>query len=288
MPFENPYALGDGAWIRGNLHAHSTESDGEQAPQAVVNGYAARGYGFLMLSDHDKLTDPGALDACGMTLLPGNEISAQGPHLLHVGAHMRIEPDSDRQKVLDAIAEDGGFAVFNHPNWREDFNHCPQEILETHRPYLGIEIYNGVIRRLAGAPLATDRWDRLLGNGHRVWGFANDDSHRADDVALAWNVVRSKDTSAASILDAFRNGSFYASTGVEIERIAVTGDTIEVVAPGASRVLAVADFGKRVGEADGATIRFERPADDSLSYVRIECHGAGEAQAWTQPFFVMR
>ena len=40
-------------WLKGNLHAHTTESDGSRPPQEVVDDYAARGYDFLMISDHD-------------------------------------------------------------------------------------------------------------------------------------------------------------------------------------------------------------------------------------------
>ena len=69
---ESPYDNNSKLWLKGNLHAHTTESDGKRSPQAVVNDYAARGYDFLMISDHDKLTDPAKLDARGMTLIPGN------------------------------------------------------------------------------------------------------------------------------------------------------------------------------------------------------------------------
>ena len=53
----------------------------------------------------------------------------------------------------------------------------------------GIEIYNGVIGRLNGSPDALRKWETPLTEGRRVWGYANDDSHAAGDVALGWNVV---------------------------------------------------------------------------------------------------
>jgi len=290
MQIESPYRSEPSQWLRGQLHSHSTESDGTRAPQEVVSDYASRGYDFLMLSDHDRLTPTEGLDAQGMVLIPGNEISARGPHLLHVNAEGTVPPNEDRQKVLDDIRGDGhGFAVMNHPNWLEHFNHCPQELLEAWQGYAGIEIYNGVIRRLPGSPLATDRWDRLLGSGRRVWGFANDDSHADIDVELAWNMVQypvHETPTVDGIVVALRTGRFYASTGVVIRSITVDGPAITVQTENAQHILAVVDFGRIIAEADGPILHYRVPSSPNCRYVRIECYGAGEAMAWTQPFFI--
>ena len=53
-PYEN---LKDGRWLMGNLHTHTTASDGQREHQAVIDDYVGRGYGFLMISDHDILTN---------------------------------------------------------------------------------------------------------------------------------------------------------------------------------------------------------------------------------------
>src|SRR5262245_62368109 len=38
--------------LRGNLHAHTTLSDGVRAPQALIDEYEALGYDFLAITDH--------------------------------------------------------------------------------------------------------------------------------------------------------------------------------------------------------------------------------------------
>lgn len=284
------YLKGESRWLRGQLHTHSTGSDGTRPPEVLFDDYSARGYDFVMVSDHDRLTLTDQYRNSGIVLIPGNEISANGPHVLHVNAGKVIAPEADRQSVLDAVGEDvGSFAIMAHPNWLSDFNHCPQERLEALHGYAGIEIYNGVIRRLPGSPNATDRWDRLLGAGRRVWGFANDDSHKEFDVELAWNMVQlpaGTETSVDSVVAALSAGSFYASTGVKIDRIAVTGSFIHVTASNAHRILAVVDFGKVIAQADGNALHYRVPDAPDFSYVRIECYGAGEAMAWMQPVFV--
>lgn len=288
LTLESSYLAPGTPWRRGNLHTHTTESDGTRAPQEVVDDYAARGYDFLMLSDHDKLTAPGRLKNRGLVLIPGNEVSANGSHLLHINARSLLAPDENRQKVLDLIRKEKALAVINHPNWQEHFNHCPQERLEDWTGYLGLEIYNGVIRRLSGSPLASDRWDRLLGRGRRVWGFAHDDSHRPEDVALAWNMVQAEKRTAGAILEALAAGRFYASTGVVIEALGAAGRTVHVAARNAQRLVVVCDYGKRLAHADGTELTFHVPEDAKYTYVRVECFGPGESMAWTQPFFVKR
>jgi len=285
MRILNPYEGAAERWLRGNLHTHSTNSDGTRAPSDVAAAYAALGYDFLMFSDHDHFTDPSAVDGHGLVLLPGVEVSAWGPHIVHAGATHAVEPPVDRQAAIDAIRADGGFAIVAHPNWEAHFNHCPQDLLEAWEGYAGIEVYNGVIRRLNGSPLATDRWDRLLGLGRRVWGYAHDDSHREGDEGLAWNMVAAEPAPEA-ILDALRRGAFYASTGVVVREVAVEGETVRVETENAQRLVVHSDFGHREMEVDGPAATWRVTGDRPPKYVRFECWGPGEAMAWTQPFFI--
>ena len=43
-------------WYKGNIHTHTTESDGDADPEKVVGWYRRHGYDFLVLSDHNHLT----------------------------------------------------------------------------------------------------------------------------------------------------------------------------------------------------------------------------------------
>src|SRR5712691_7173609 len=42
-------------WLRGNLHAHTTYSDGVKTPQELLAEYEALGYDFLAITDHEDL-----------------------------------------------------------------------------------------------------------------------------------------------------------------------------------------------------------------------------------------
>ena len=286
---DHPYTdLSGGQWLRGNLHTHTTKSDGSREPQVVIDDYAQRGYDFLMLSDHDihtSVADLSRYDAKGMVLIPGNEISANGPHMLHVNAGRLVPPNVQRQVVLNEIATDtGSFAIAPHPNWQAAFDHTTMAQLTEWTGYSGVEIYNGTIGRLDGSPYATNKWDMLLNTGRRLWGYAHDDSHLPqNDVGLGWNMVYSKTGSLSGITDALRRGRFYASTGVVIREIKVSGTSIRIETENAERIVALHQTGRRFAQADGPVIEVDVPA--KAKYVRFECWGRGETFAWTQPFF---
>ncbi len=287
MRIKNPYLNSTNCiWAKGNLHTHTSVSDGAFSPQDTVAKYASMGYQFLMISEHDFVYPIHGLETYGMVIISGNEITDEGPHLLHVNAKKKVEPHSDRQKVLNEIQKDSGFAIISHPNWEEDFNHCPQELLEEWDSYTGIEIYNGIVRRLPGNPCATDRWDLLLSQGKYVWGYANDDAHWEENFGVAWNVVPVENLLLEDILNALKKGNFYASTGVEIQKITVDTNTISIMSSNAKKIAVIVDYGRRIKEIYGSSISFEVNENFPYSYIRFELWGEGETQAWTQPFLL--
>ena len=50
-------------WYKGNTHTHTLNSDGDSTPDEVVRWYREHGYHFLVLTDHNFLTDVTALNA---------------------------------------------------------------------------------------------------------------------------------------------------------------------------------------------------------------------------------
>ena len=293
MKLTHPYRnLSGGEWLKGNLHAHTTRSDGRVDPQTVIDTYAGLGHDFLMLADHEVLTSASQYRRWkrhGLIFIPGVEI-AGGPHLLHVDAPCAISPAQGRQQILNRIqrlaeTRGRGFAILNHPNWGADFDHASIAQLREWVGYAGIEIFNGVISRLDGSAYALDKWDMLLGGGRRIWGFANDDSHwGAVESGLGWNVAYVRERSVRGVVEALRQGRFYASTGVAIRRIHVNGTRVRVEAEQAERIVALRDVGRRFETVDRDWIEVEAPAD--ARYIRFECWGRGETRAWTQPFFI--
>lgn len=290
LTIQSPYT-GDGEWLRGNVHTHTTISDGEYSPEEVLTAYENRSYDYLAISDHDVLVDSDTYcEDNDLIRIPAVEVTANGPHVVHIGATDTVEPTADRQVVLDAITDQRAIGVAAHPNWERNFAHFSHNELERLKGYVGLEIYNGNIERAAGSPLATDRWDRLLSAGRTVWGFGTDDTHAPVDVANAWTVVQAAKRTPTAVLEALRTGQSYVSTGITIESIAVDGLSITVETSDADRIQLVSDHGRLQATVDDSSATFEVPRDLSFgtdhTYVRIECRGRGSHMAWTQPFML--
>lgn len=286
LELQSSYSMQQTPWLRGNIHTHTTESDGNRSPQEVINIYAEMGYDFLMISDHDRLTNTSGLDPKGMILIPGNEITAKGPHMLHVNAKSVIRALPDRQEVIYQIAADGGFAVIAHPNWKANYDHCNLAILKKLQGYAGIEIFNGVILYHEGSELATDKWDRLLAQKRRIWGFAADDSHSDNHRGIGWVMVQTTDRTVAGIVEAMHTGRFYSSTGVLVDDIRVEGWTITVRSANAQMFRVYGTSGRVLAATKGSEITYTVKPNNDGPYIRVEAYGEGDARAWLQPMFI--
>ena len=80
-------------WYKGNIHTHTTESDGDSSPEAVVAWYRKHGYDFLVLSDHNHRTildySSGRRRFKRPLMIPGEEVSIRindGTVPIHLGA----------------------------------------------------------------------------------------------------------------------------------------------------------------------------------------------------------
>jgi hypothetical protein len=288
-PFQSPYEVTNGSWWKGNLHTHTTQSDGIYSPEAICRLYADREYHWLCLSDHDQVT-PIPEETHGLLVMKGCEITAGGPHILHVGAEDSIAPDSDRIKVLHQITDEPGFAILNHPNWEKTFTHWPQSLIEAMPPcYAGIEIYNGVTERQEGNPAATDRWDMLLSKGYRVWGYCNDDLHREADFARAWNQVHAESLTQDRLMEGLVSGTFYGSTGVQLSSLQTVGNIIRIVSTNGSLCVVIMDWGIELARIPGRAweLDLERlQTKQGASYLRFEIWGDAGTRAWTQPIYL--
>lgn len=310
MPtFTTPYLDTDRPhrWLRGNHHGHSTVSDGVESPEALVAAYEGAGYDYLALSEHDILLDPARLEsATGMCLVPAVETtSSQGQTLLHLGATAALPAAKlAPADIMARVHEAGGLFVFDHPNWRPRPQYATDALLLTMEGLKGMEIYCGVIERLSGEARATDRWDRLLSRGWRVFGHGTDDQHEPRDRFVAWNMVQHPEgepVTPEAIVHALAEGRFYPSTGVTVEAVGTDGGgAVACVASDGDEVRWVSQRGIIVKKESGGRGAIgvdevlagvpdgDAALADSTLYVRAECLGHGNASAWTQPFWMSR
>jgi hypothetical protein len=291
----------DAAWLRGNLHTHTRESDGDSAPADVVRWYARHGYDFLVVTDHDKIT---AVESDAIVLIPGEEITdrleKKPLHVNAIGITRVVAPQHGAtvvevlQRNIDAVREAGGIAAINHPNFGWAFG-APElvqlkgatllEIASGH-PYVNAE----------GPPSVESMWDLMLTAGKRIWGIAVDDMHHLmrvwdKDVVLpgkAWVVVRSEKREPASIVAALSRGDFYASTGVELVDYVASEKSLTVQVREKNlaryRIRFIGSAGRVLQETRGLEATYM--IRGSEGYVRAKVIDSNGRCAWMQPVFV--
>jgi hypothetical protein len=82
-------------WFKGNTHTHTLNSDGDSTPDDVVKWYREHGYQFLVLTDHNVLTNVDSLNALHAApgqflVIKGEEVTDRfGDLHLHVDAMER-------------------------------------------------------------------------------------------------------------------------------------------------------------------------------------------------------
>jgi len=282
--WRNPYAKRGRYWLKGNLHTHTTQSDGRLSPEQVVRIYEGMGYGFLSITDHGRISSGNGVKS-DLVLLPGVEAGPQ--HMCIIArdrAAIEFGKTHTSQQRITRNVKRGNVVFLGHPDWRPR-EHYTLEELKALTGYTGIEIYNSVIERLAGAALSTAKWDRLLSSGRRVLGFATQDAHKEGDHRDCCSVVHVNSKSRASVLNALQRGNFYCYYGVTITDLGRARNRVRVATENARLIRFVGQHGQVLAKVKGKCAEHAFDETPATEYIRIECLGVGEQISWSQPFF---
>lgn len=248
-------------WYRGELHLHSTHSDGTWTPADIAAAARPRGLDFMVLSDHNTtsvyeefrgLVDPGTL------VIPGIELTTYRGHALAIGVEEWIDwrTGLDGRSIDDAaraVRAAGGLFVVAHPDampddvctgcrWtHDDFDPALADAVE-----IWGGLWDGPEEENEGCVAL---WERWLGLGHRLAATAATDAHRHRDWegAVPLTYVLADELSRTAILEAIRAGRTYVSSGPELylERVEGVVRARCAGAPDGAELRIVAD-GERV------------------------------------------
>jgi hypothetical protein len=291
---------------RGNLHTHSSRSDGDSDPADVYAWYLDHGYDFIAVTDHNTFTDPTdyrAEPGREFLVIGGEEVTMVGAgRQVHVNALCtdRRLPGGKFPTVASALAhgvgeirEAGGIALINHPNFTWGIG--PADLPSALGAQL-FEVYSGhpSVRTLGNPshPSSEALWDMALTAGLDFAGVAVDDAHhlrnptrtRLSHPGRAWVEVFSESLDRDSICGALASGLLYASTGPSLARVAVTDDTYVVCSPDPDSVVQfIGVEGRRLLEQKlgAAEPCASYKLVGSERYVRARVHDAMDRAAWT-------
>lgn len=299
-------------WIKGNIHTHTNESDGDTDAESVVRWYRQHNYDFLVLSDHNHLTilnyENGRRKFKKPLIIPGEEVTAKIKsnstpiHINGIGISRVVKP-IDGEEILptlqantDAIIDAGGIASINHPNYEWALNKI--DLSKVIGASL-LEIYGPAVCNDAGAPgyrSAEQIWDDTLSKGRVIFGVAVDDAHHYRDFDLkklnpgrGWLMVQTNNITAKSIVNSLAKGNFYSSSGVSLQELQTSpyniNLTIEQQYP---KPIYTTSFygrnGKLLKETVGLQASYKPKGNEH--YVRATVTSSTGSKAWTQPVFI--
>lgn len=208
-------------WFKGNLHTHTTLSDGRISPEDCAALYRSRGYDFLSLTDHWRFSET-RLHESGLLLLSGAEYDfgqnvREGIfHIVAVGCRRDpgiVRGEDTPGSCIDKIRAAGGLADLAHPAW--SMNTVDQLLPLAAQGVDYTEIFNSTSDLPHNCrPYSGETVDLLAARGIFWKTAAVDDAHwyRGDECrSFVW--VRAEDCTEDAILSAMRRGDFYGSQG---------------------------------------------------------------------------
>jgi hypothetical protein len=289
-----------GRFWRGNIHTHSTRSDGKLEPAEVARLYRDAGYDFLCLSDHFlpkygfPITDTVPFRTNSFTTILGAEIHApanshgEAWHILAAGLPADFAPTGENETGVALAARAnaaGAFVGIAHPQWSG-------LTIEDGRSMLGaahvVEIYNHGCALESSRGDGTYLLDQLLNEGRHLTAYAADDAHfRFDDGFGGWMMVKAEVNQPDALLAAMKAGHFYSSQGPLIETFSIAGGEAHVVCSPANNI-ALVGRGTRVSHnfAPGQT-SITLPAGKFVGdWLRLVVTDAVGKTAWSNPVWL--
>jgi len=297
-----------GKFRRGNLHTHSTCSDGILEPQEVCRRYQAEGYDFIALTDHFvglfdyPITDTSAFRNDRFSTLFGAELHTGAMkngylwHILGIGLPLDFKhPDApffrsvkgseSGAHIARRARRAGAFVAIAHPHWSGLTEADARTITAAH----AVEIYN------YGCVVDNDRGEgfltleHLLNTGRHLNLIAADDAHfNTPDHFGGWVMVKAAENSPEALLAALKAGEFYASTGPEIHNIRISKDTVEVDCSSAATII-VQGKGTSMATLHGESMTTGRLSLERLAnspWLRVTVIDRAGKRAWSNPVWV--
>lgn len=202
--------------LNGDLHTHSTASDGSLTPLELMGNAMKIGLDFLFLTDHNTFAQNDSVSAAppGLTVIPGIEFTHYNGHCGLLGIKRPINSPfcvntlEDMQGRLREAAANGALIAVNHP-----ISDCPWKWGIENTGFDLLEIWNG-----GNSPgqnrQCIDLWHGLLMEGKRIPIIGGSDFHSIDafrSLGCPTTWVYSLSPDPDDILEALRCGNGFVT-----------------------------------------------------------------------------
>ena len=291
-----------GTFLKGNLHCHTTLSDGTGTPASVMRQYAHAGYDFLAITDHRRYNTTNHAPETGLLVLPAMEadrfLDGPGMPVVHIVAlgperhngftdaqtveYAKGGRAEDCQDIINDVLAANNLAILAHPMWSGN----TVENVTALQGYQMIEVWNSGSALLWGTDTNTYHWDALLHEGRRVWGVASDDGHALQENCFGFVRVNAE-KNVSSIISALKNGEFYSSCGPEIYDFYVEDGQVCISCSPVTQIM-LRNFSCPHRLICGENLRGGqfKLRDLCTDYIRAEVVDSQGRRAWTNPIFL--
>ena len=289
---------GEHKMLKGGLHCHTTRSDGRGTPEEVIAMHVQHGYDFLAITDHRNYNFKNFTDL-PITIIPGMEMDRNlddhAPvHCFHTvclgpvegnGYHQDerfesgfVHDQFEYQKVLDDIHAHNNLTFYCHPEW----SGTPASEFMHMKGNFAMELWNTGCAIENHMDMNAAYWDELLDDGQDIYGVAVDDGHPMNQHCCGWVMVNAENNVPA-ILQALKEGKFYASTGPEIYDFRIEDGVAKIdCSPVACIEFHSMHMPTRLQNGEGLThAETKMPDNKAITYVRASVIDAEGHRAWT-------
>ncbi|MDZ7673274.1 MAG: CehA/McbA family metallohydrolase [Halanaerobiales bacterium] len=284
----NPYDY-EGKYFKAQLHSHTKESDGKLEVNELIKEYKNRGYDFLAITDHDKITINKEYDDNNFKTITGEELTVINPfwplgrHLNRIGVKKRSK--YNKLKDVDKVLNQNNITVINHPATESGLGTQRWDIdklLELENIKF-IEIAN----HFSDQMINMKYWHILLnkyGNQSPIWGLAVDDAHNIDDIDKNWIMVKADNFTEKDLLKALTRGSFYSTQGPEVEFF-VEDNIINVTSNTSYEISFYGGDNKLLKSKSGFNADYKPKGNED--FIRLEIVDKDKnKKLWSQPFWL--
>lgn len=287
-----------GTFLRGNLHCHSSVSDGDPTPARVCAIYRKLDYDFISLTDHFTesygypVTDTTAYRSAGFTTLLGAELHAPAIgngeiwHLVANGLPLDFAPLGEGETGIELARraiEAGAFVSIPHPAW---YGLTPEDALSLPAVH-AVEAWNTICQVETGRGEGGHLIDQMLNAGRRVGVVAADDTHRYQaELGRSWVMVKAPERSPDAILAALKANAYYASQGPEFHHIEIDGDYLNIETSAIASAWLIGHAARSVAISGQALTHIRLPITKFAgSWARLVIEDQDRKRAWTNPLW---
>jgi hypothetical protein len=215
--YEISYTEAKARWFAGDLHIHSSASDGEHDIFSLTQMAIKKRLDFIAVSNHNNFSENMHLPVIpGLTLIPAVEWTHYLGHMNFFGVESPFNNSfiaNNEEEMLGLVSNAkkmGALISVNHPKC----NLCPY-LWKSTDCFDMVEVWNGPMRKVNMD--AIKWWHEMLVSGRRIPLVGGSDFHKSRHVVRMGNPVTfvySNSPSKEDILSTIRRGNSYVTSSV--------------------------------------------------------------------------